>query len=103
MSIGGCGGIGRRAGLRIRCPGRAGSSPVTRTKKQDSAGIFESAVLLCNILAENSNVKISHGALAQLGAHHTGSVGVRGSSPLCSTKRKRPNYAVCGVRAVFDF
>ena len=26
------------------------------------------------------------GALAQLGAHHTGSVGVRGSSPLCSTK-----------------
>ncbi len=25
------------------------------------------------------------GALAQLGAHHTGSVGVRGSSPLCST------------------
>ena len=28
------------------------------------------------------------GALAQLGAHHTGSVGVRGSSPLCSTKKK---------------
>ncbi len=26
-----------------------------------------------------------YGALAQLGAHHTGSVGVRGSSPLCST------------------
>ena len=25
------------------------------------------------------------GALAQLGAHNTGSVGVRGSSPLCST------------------
>lgn len=30
---------------------------------------------------------ISHGALAQLGAHDTGSVGVRGSSPLCSTNR----------------
>ena len=29
----------------------------------------------------------SHGALAQLGAHNTGSVGVRGSSPLCSTKK----------------
>ena len=28
----------------------------------------------------------THGALAQLGAHDTGSVGVRGSSPLCSTK-----------------
>ena len=27
-----------------------------------------------------------HGALAQLGAHNTGSVGVRGSNPLCSTK-----------------
>ena len=26
-----------------------------------------------------------NGALAQLGAHHTGSVGVRGSNPLCST------------------
>ncbi len=26
-----------------------------------------------------------YGALAQLGAHHTGSVGVRGSNPLCST------------------
>ena len=29
-----------------------------------------------------------NGALAQLGAHHTGSVGVRGSSPLCSIKRQ---------------
>lgn len=27
-----------------------------------------------------------HGAMAQLVAHHTGSVGVRGSSPLSSTK-----------------
>ncbi len=29
----------------------------------------------------------AHGALAQLGAHNTGSVGVRGSSPLCSTRK----------------
>ena len=29
------------------------------------------------------------GVIAQLGAHHTGSVGVRGSSPLCSTTKKR--------------
>ena len=28
------------------------------------------------------------GALAQLGAHNTGSVGVRGSNPLCSTKKR---------------
>ena len=27
-----------------------------------------------------------HGALAQLGAPHTGSVGVTGSSPVCSTR-----------------
>ena len=30
------------------------------------------------------------GALAQLGAHHTGSVGVTGSSPVCSTKQTEP-------------
>ena len=30
---------------------------------------------------------MTSGALAQLGAHHTGSVGVRGSSPLCSTRK----------------
>ena len=32
--------------------------------------------------------KKSHGALAQLGAHDTGSVGVTGSSPVCSTSKK---------------
>ena len=37
------------------------------------------------------------GALAQLGAHHTGSVGVRGSNPLCST-----NYFGC-KQAHFHF
>lgn len=30
----------------------------------------------------------SHGALAQLGARHTGSVEVRGSNPLCSISGK---------------
>ena len=29
---------------------------------------------------------IKHGALAQLGARHTGSVEATGSSPVCSTK-----------------
>ncbi len=33
----------------------------------------------------------NNGALAQLGAHHTGSVGVRGSSPLCSTNNTEPS------------
>ena len=33
------------------------------------------------------------GALAQLGAHNTGSVGVRGSSPLCSTKTTKPPFS----------
>ena len=36
----------------------------------------------------------TNGALAQLGAHHTGSVGVKGSSPLCSTKGKRSHIKV---------
>ena len=40
-----------------------------------------------NVVLYSSNKK-SHGALAQLGAHDTGSVGVTGSSPVCSiTKR----------------
>ena len=39
------------------------------------------------------------GALAQLGAHNTGSVGVRGSSPLCSTKKRTP----IGVLNFFAF
>ena len=34
------------------------------------------------------------GALAQLGAHNTGSVGVRGSSPLCSTTQKSTSKEV---------
>jgi hypothetical protein len=42
-----------------------------------------------------------HGAVAQLVAHHTGSVGVRGSSPLSSTPMTRPSSlgrAACVVR-----
>ena len=35
-----------------------------------------------------------HGALAQLGAHDTGSVGVRGSSPLCSTRGEPSEHFV---------
>ena len=37
---------------------------------------------------------VNHGALAQLGAHNTGSVGVRGSNPLCSTTRTSTSYEV---------
>ena len=33
-----------------------------------------------------SMIQIPYGAVAQLGEHHTGSVGVRGSSPLGSTR-----------------
>ena len=36
-----------------------------------------------------SDIINTYGALAQLGAHNTGSVGVRGSNPLCSTKKNR--------------
>ena len=33
-------------------------------------------------------IQASVGALAQLGAHNTGSVGVTGSNPVCSTRKK---------------
>ncbi len=35
--------------------------------------------------------KSEYGALAQLGAHHTGSVGVTGSNPVCSTTQQNQN------------
>jgi hypothetical protein len=38
----------------------------------------------------------SFGAVAQLVAHHTGSVGVRGSSPLSSTQKHWPR-ATCKI------
>ena len=38
-----------------------------------------------------------YGVLAQLVAHHTGSVGVRGSNPLSSTKR----HCFCNVSFCF--
>ena len=42
----------------------------------------------CDIiyLADEANGHRKHGALAQLVAHNTGSVGVRSSSLLCSTR-----------------
>ena len=43
-------------------------------------------------------IKKIQGALAQLGAHNTGSVGVRGSSPLCSTSGKLPPPIIGGMR-----
>ena len=53
-------------------------NPFTNRKKYAMIGMrFESSPF-CGL-----SVRI--GALAQLGAHNTGSVGVRGSSPLCST------------------
>ena len=39
--------------------------------------------------AENELFGIIFGALAQLGAHHTGSVGVTSSSLVCSTHYKK--------------
>ena len=36
-------------------------------------------------MGSNPTISANHGALAQLGAHHTGSVGVTGSNPVCST------------------
>ena len=41
------------------------------------------------------------GAVAQLVAHHTGSVGVRGSSPLGSTQDKRPGQGIYPLSRAF--
>ena len=41
-------------------------------------------VVNAELILTNTAYSAVSGALAQLGAHHTGSVGVRGSSPLCS-------------------
>ena len=48
---------------------------------------FKKTVAFLSHLCYNKVHGIS-GALAQLGAHNTGSVGVRGSNPLRSTKQK---------------
>ena len=45
-------------------------------------------ILRFTICSLQSDDYTTIGALAQLGAHHTGSVGVRGSNPLCSTNEK---------------
>lgn len=37
--------------------------------------------------------RLAYGAMAQLVAHHTGSVGVRGSSPLSSTNTGPPLFS----------
>ena len=80
---------------RFRSPGWIASGTAAQPIK-----IFTSRVLrrffrfckkiavkyLTNRLEYGMIYKVSHGALAQLGAHNTGSVGVRGSNPLCSTK-----------------
>ncbi len=48
------------------------------------SSILKKALDRISIIVYNRSV----GALAQLGAHNTGSVGVRGSNPLCSTRKK---------------
>ena len=70
---GGYGGTGRHAGFRFRCR---------------EAYRFKSCYPHCFFAMPEGRQYIP-GALAQLGAHNTGSVGVRGSNPLCSTTRRR--------------
>ena len=72
----------------------AGSSPVIRStedRQARSSYIRRHSQVVrprsAKPLSIGSNpIGTSNGALAQLVAHHTGSVGVRGSNPLCSTK-----------------
>ena len=46
-------------------------------------------------IAINNYSLTTIGALAQLGAHNTGSVGVTGSNPVCSTIEKTLNKGIC--------
>ena len=41
----------------------------------------------------------SYGALAQLGARHTGSVEVTGSNPVCSIFSKSRKSRICSVKS----
>jgi hypothetical protein len=71
----GRGGTGLRDGLKIRCPqGRRGSTPLAPTNflflTGGTSGLYRDP---------------SRGAVAQLGEHKAGSLGVRGSNPLSST------------------
>ena len=75
-----------------------GYEPVT-TKIQPE---FEGKILKCLDKSRKMLYNIIIGALAQLGAHHPGSVGVRGSNPLCSTSfqpREWLNRAILGAFA----
>ena len=53
--------------------------------QENNAHIFPEFPKILLTKPLQSVIIIADGALAQLGVHHTGSVGVRGSSPLCST------------------
>ena len=57
------------------------------------SGVFDMGVQVLSGAPHFYNSSF-HGALAQLGAHDTGSVGVRGSSPLCSTKKSTEHFCV---------
>ena len=82
-ALGRSGGTGRHGGLKSRCPqGRAGSTPASGTTPQsltrESLRLYREA---------------SRGAVAQLGEHKAGSLGVRGSNPLSSTISHPPRYS----------
>jgi hypothetical protein len=86
-------GTGRRSGLKTQCPqGRRGSTPLAGTTLSSRplggkpAANQRHGCRSLTLLARPCNVTARGGAVAQLGEHKAGSLGVRGSSPLSSTK-----------------
>ena len=77
-----------------RCPGAqafghfSALQPVCRLHRYGTSGCEFNLIfpcIYCKVLSD--------GALAQLGARHTGSVEVTGSSPVCSMKKSSKNFA----------
>ena len=62
------------------------SEDLDRLQKKERKNEKNSKILLT--IPTRCGKITQYGALAQLGAHNTGSVGVRGSNPLCSTRKK---------------
>ena len=81
--------------MLVTAPLKASYAPVAELADAPDlgSGVFDVKVQVLSGAPIGRRCKIEYGALAQLGAHDTGSVGVRGSSPLCSTKRENRLYS----------
>ena len=90
-------GNAQRKNSPVDCFGACVRGGERRSEPSDSRHLHQSCSGQCSLQVRIYNF----GALAQLGAHHTGSVGVRGSSPLCSTKTETAPLGAVSVLIVY--